>query len=63
MSKVEVLGRGWSGDEAPIRVSLEIWPDIPKARAAITENGKTRDIEIASSMALSMVLNYLKSLR
>lgn len=48
---------------APLRVVLELWPDVPKARAEITEGGKTREYELKSSLVLSVILNYVKGLK
>lgn len=46
--------------DAPLIVMLEAWPSVPRARASITQNGKTRDLEI-SSFALQMILGAVRS--
>lgn len=58
----EVVDAG-AGGSAPLRVVLELWPAEPRAKATITEGGKTRDYELRSSPVLSIILSYLKSLR
>jgi len=48
--------------EAPLKIMLEAWPLQARARASLTENGKTRDIEI-SSLVLSMILGAVRNAR
>ncbi len=42
---------------------LELWPREQKIRGSITQNGKTRDIEITSSPIVKIVLAYLQNAR
>lgn len=44
--------------DAPLKIVLEAWPDEMRGRAAIVQDGKTRDIEV-SSLILRMILNAL----
>jgi hypothetical protein len=47
---------------APWKLEVEIWPDMPQAKATLTQNGKSRDITISAPI-LSLVLGWLRSAR
>lgn len=51
-----------AGEAAPLRVVVEAWPAQARARASLTENGKTRDVEV-SSLVLSMILAAVRNAR
>lgn len=46
--------------EAPIRLQVEVWPALLKAKATLTENGKDRDVTISASI-VAFLLNWLKT--
>lgn len=47
---------------APLTVTLELWPDELRGRASLTENGKTRDVEVATPV-LRMILGAVNAYR
>jgi len=49
-------------EAAPMGLNIEIWPDKMRARATLTQHGKSRDIEISIPI-IRMILMALKSCR
>jgi hypothetical protein len=45
--------------EAPVKLSIELWPAKLKARATLTRDGKDRDVEISAPIA-AVLLQFLK---
>jgi hypothetical protein len=48
--------------QAPWELKVEIWPEIPQAKATLMQNGKSRDITISAPI-LQLVLGWLKAAR
>lgn len=45
--------------EAPVKLEVELWPARLKARATLTRNGTSRDVEVSAPIA-AILLNFLK---
>jgi hypothetical protein len=41
--------------EAPVKLAVELWPSRLKARATLTKDGKTRDVEISAPIAAGLI--------
>ncbi|HXT00372.1 MAG TPA: hypothetical protein VN915_06830 [Elusimicrobiota bacterium] len=49
-------------EAAPLRVELDAWPKLLRARCVITERGKRRELTLDGSL-VAILLNYLSTLR
>lgn len=45
--------------EAPLKLSIELWPSRLKARATLTKDGRERDVEVSAPIA-AVLLQFLK---
>lgn len=45
--------------EAPIKLSIELWPSRLKARAKLTRDGKDQDVEVSAPIA-AILIQFLK---